>query len=393
VDIDGDGFGVGCLAGADCDDNDPGRASGLPELCDGIDNDCNGRADDPGVCPCARMVGPDGDELRPYLFCNYETHWDEGRRLCERLGAYRLAVVTDEEDAAWIASEIGLQPMTNYWLGASDRAQEGVWSWLDGSVATQQGLWNSSEPSNSGQHGEDCLQSDHTSWWDSVCGNYFPGTICEAFPEGRDPFAACVDMDGDGRGPGCPLGPDCDEANPNRFALYLGYPDRDSDGYSTNTPTFVCEGDVAPSYLRAQPSALPDCDDAHADLTTACVCARRERHGLDWWFCNDARGHNAATILCASNYGGRLAVTKDLDDNAWAAREGHGFLPGSNWWIGLSAVSSVWSWSDGSPLVESAFVWTDPNYGPDACAHLWRHPGGWADYACTLTQPYICEVP
>jgi len=51
---EGDGYaaGVACLA-EDCDDDDPATYPGAPEVCDGIDNNCNGRiadhiADDSG---------------------------------------------------------------------------------------------------------------------------------------------------------------------------------------------------------------------------------------------------------------------------------------------------------------------------------------------------------
>jgi len=61
IDIDGDGFGntdtsvVSCLSqipagyaanNQDCDDANPAFNPGMPELCDGLDNDCNGEADD-----------------------------------------------------------------------------------------------------------------------------------------------------------------------------------------------------------------------------------------------------------------------------------------------------------------------------------------------------------
>lgn len=45
LDNDGDGYGNGCAAGPDCDDTDATTYPGAPELCDGKDNSCNGQID------------------------------------------------------------------------------------------------------------------------------------------------------------------------------------------------------------------------------------------------------------------------------------------------------------------------------------------------------------
>lgn len=46
TDNDGDGYGPGCINGPDCDDSDRDRNSGRFEICDGKDNDCDGDVDE-----------------------------------------------------------------------------------------------------------------------------------------------------------------------------------------------------------------------------------------------------------------------------------------------------------------------------------------------------------
>ncbi|MBK8480922.1 MAG: hypothetical protein IPL40_07070 [Proteobacteria bacterium] len=46
TDLDHDGFGEGCAAGADCDDGDPTVFAGALERCDGRDNNCDGVVDE-----------------------------------------------------------------------------------------------------------------------------------------------------------------------------------------------------------------------------------------------------------------------------------------------------------------------------------------------------------
>jgi MYXO-CTERM domain-containing protein len=68
VDADGDGV---LLCAGDCDDSDPARTPGAAEICDGIDNNCNGvvpatEADADG--DGARVCDGDCDDTRPTIF-------------------------------------------------------------------------------------------------------------------------------------------------------------------------------------------------------------------------------------------------------------------------------------------------------------------------------------
>ncbi len=59
LDSDGDGFGEGCEAGDDCDDSDPLVSPARAEVCDGADNDCDFYLDEDGVCaPCVPFCEP-----------------------------------------------------------------------------------------------------------------------------------------------------------------------------------------------------------------------------------------------------------------------------------------------------------------------------------------------
>ena len=59
ADADGDGFDTG--EGGDCDDGSSAVFPGGIEVCDGLDNDCNGTADDDAVDPVTFYADEDGD--------------------------------------------------------------------------------------------------------------------------------------------------------------------------------------------------------------------------------------------------------------------------------------------------------------------------------------------
>jgi len=135
ADGDGDGFGVGCDPGVDCDDSRIDVNPAATERCDEIDNDCDGSIDEDGVCDaeCPPTECPIGA-----LRCGP----DATPEICEADG-----------------------------LGC------GVWS---------------ARP---------------------ACAVGFACDAGECVAVGE----SCRDGDRDGRGPGCDLGPDCDDTRPTVF--------------------------------------------------------------------------------------------------------------------------------------------------------------------------------
>ncbi len=189
VDADGDGYadssgattvaceqpsGYASVTG-DCDDADSGVNPGATEVCDGIDQDCDGDQDDGNVCPCdVEYYGGDA-----YLFCETASPWTTAQSTCSGVG-YHMLTVDDATENAWADSTADTYSTGKWWIGFNDRTTEGTWVWESGSSSTYTN-WRGGEPNDSGGN-EDCAQlnryTDQT-WNDEPCSSSFR-FICEA---------------------------------------------------------------------------------------------------------------------------------------------------------------------------------------------------------------------
>ena len=166
ADRDDDGFGA-CLA--DCNDDDASARPGGFEVCDGVDNNCNGLIDDLLTCPCDGLV----IDEQPFLFCEYPAYWNRARSHCQALGG-ELASFTDvgENRSAYEHAQ-SLRPGAWY-IGLGDRLDEGEWLTVAGEPARIDN-WAAGEPDDFG--GEDCATMaayGGGEWADVDCNSLFP---------------------------------------------------------------------------------------------------------------------------------------------------------------------------------------------------------------------------
>lgn len=149
-DADNDGFGAGAavlacpgdpgFAGADgdCDDTNKAVNPGATEVCNQLDDDCDGLMDefsaansDCANCNLAAFGG------HSYWFCRTTASWDAARGVCQVFGPVDLPIVDDLAENDFLFAGNGL-PAAPMWVGGrdSDPNQQAYYTWYDGSPLT-----------------------------------------------------------------------------------------------------------------------------------------------------------------------------------------------------------------------------------------------------------------
>jgi hypothetical protein len=157
-------------AAGDCNDLNAAIQPLAIELCNMIDENCDGVADEGCGAECNRVELPSGR----YHFCRSGRSWTDARDFCGTLDATLVTIdSTEENELLRAASQIVRGG--EWWLGLNDRETEDTFRWVGRDSAFRN--WGSGEPNDVGN--EDCaeLRSDGR-WNDERCSDANP-FVCE----------------------------------------------------------------------------------------------------------------------------------------------------------------------------------------------------------------------
>ena len=172
----------------DCNDQEPTINPAAEEICDGLDNNCDGTGDTDTVCPCT----VESYSEKTYLFCEQSVSWFTANDACQNSTNYHLAVINDENENSWITDTgNAISYEVWWWIGydntgaSSDQEPDSGWTWSNG-LSSSYTNWSSNQPDDYYQN-EDCVHIYGSSgmWNDLNCelDNWYGSAIyyvCEA---------------------------------------------------------------------------------------------------------------------------------------------------------------------------------------------------------------------
>ncbi len=360
-DQDGDGTGVE----RDCDDADPAAFPRAPELCDGIDNDCDGDVDDNPEAGVERYPDTDGD--------GYASDSATARVVCEETAGYAdvLGDCNDRDES--------VAPDAHEYCNGDDDDCDGeideeavdtvaLYADTDGDGHGDAAAWLRACESPEGyvEEGDDCddTRADVNPSFAERCD--LVDNDCNGVVDDDASDAATVydDLDGDGHGvagtgrTACPdsgapdeldcndadatiytdapelcdlIDNDCDTEVDESVVNVDYYTDGDGDGYG-DPALFVVTDCVAPAGAVGNGD---DCDDADANVSPGevelCDGADNDcdgtadvgaRDAADFYLDDDGDGYGVAgdsESLCAGEGAYTAVLTGDCDDANAAA--------------------------------------------------------------------------
>jgi hypothetical protein len=403
LDADGDGFVDGtrsvisCVqpadhrpedAALDCDDANGLIFPGAAEVCNGLDDDCDGTMDEPEAV----------DALT----------W----RLDADLDGYGVATVTVRacvQPAGTVADSgpedcndelASIYPMADEQCNGLDDDCDGI---VDESDAVDAGVWYVDDDGDGyGDSATSSKSCDAPSQHVAIPGD------CDDDAQEIHPAAdeICDDVDND-----CDGRVDALDDSYTGEAETAWFPDADLDGFGDAGALPVMSCGMPEGELVDDDS---DCDDTDPDINPlatevcdgfdedcdgqvdddACPYEVRTRDGHGYMFWQDRETWAVAQIYC-QRYGYDLVTISDEDENAWVWEQASS-INTRKWWIGYNdrvrEGTFVWAsgedadytnWSPGQP---------DDGRSTEECVHMGSgYADRWNDEQCYEDEWFVCE--
>ncbi|WAS95582.1 MopE-related protein [Nannocystis punicea] len=176
----------------DCNDMSANAHPGITEMCDTIDNDCDGMYDEFDGETNNQSCGGCQYSLRDgtlYYFCTIAREWEQAEQFCVTHGLH-LAKDDGGAEREFLLQEMGDTGM--WWIGGNDLMTEGIFKWVsDGTDMAGDG-WSNMQPDDKEWlewEDADCVvlidstgvfgyPGDPGEWADNMCDGGFK-FICE----------------------------------------------------------------------------------------------------------------------------------------------------------------------------------------------------------------------
>ena len=418
ADSDADGFGdaassieaciqpSGTVAdAADCDDGSAAINPAAAEVCNTIDDDCDGDIDDADSSVDASTGSTfyadadsdgHGDATAPTLAC-----------------AQPAGTVTDATDCD--DSNTAVNPAAAEVCNRIDDDCDGDIDDADSSVDTSTGgtFYADTDSDGYGDAAAATLACAQPS------GTVADATDCNDAAASINPGAAeiCNSVDDDCDGATDDADSSVDTSTGSTF-----YADADSDGFgdsavtaeacaapsghvSDDTDCDDADGDINPGAAEVCNGLDDDCDTT-VDSAAACPCNLERNAGHTYLFCETVSTWTAAESACEAYDNYQLAVVTDATEQAWIWSTSSSHDASRWWWLGLHNQSATaaeepagaFEWVDGSTVSyapwypHSPWVQPDDYRGVEDCVHIDPSHGYWNDLECGIDNWYGTEL-
>lgn len=361
----------------DCDDSNPAINPGENEICNTIDDDCNGQVDD-GLSFVDYYEDNDGDSYGNSsvsinscsLPPGYVTDATDCNDLNQAINPGQTELCNNIDDNCNGQIDDGLSYVDYFSDSDGD-------SFGDPNISIN----DCAQPPNTVTNSNDCNDADP---------NINPNAteVCNGIDDDCDGFV--------------------DESSNNNTPQW--YYDSDGDGYgdgpsvsSCNQPTgyVTSDGDCDDNDFSINPDAVEQCDgfdndcDGVTDSASVCPCNFEVYNGDNYLFCASAKSWYDGQNYC-DDYGYHMVTITSNSENNWVDSTADSYST-SKWWLGLNDLSQEgnFEWEDGTPLGYSKWQPGEPNNagGNEDCAQHNRFSNGyWNDEPCASSFRFICEV-